>query len=205
MSGERLEPRPVIAPACAADDTAWVTDSNAKKGGVRQFAIAGSKIEFRHTTEVGRTVKGIAIDSVGNIWIGAGGDDYVYLLDPFGTVRSKYRTGGMDGPWGVFIDGNDNLWVANFGPLRPGSDFTGRLTCLAGANAPDPGAPISPESTGYTLPSAGEQVLLHDGTPLYSAGAAPCYIPMMRTTGVNVDQAGNVWTCNNWKPNFDVD
>jgi hypothetical protein len=28
---------------------------------------------------------------------------------------------------------------------------------------------------------------------------------MMRTTGVNIDQAGNVWTCNNWKPDFDAD
>ena len=28
---------------------------------------------------------------------------------------------------------------------------------------------------------------------------------MMRTTGVNIDAAGNVWTCNNWKPNFDND
>jgi hypothetical protein len=23
---------------------------------------------------------------------------------------------------------------------------------------------------------------------------------MMRTTGVNIDAAGNVWTCNNWNP-----
>jgi hypothetical protein len=28
---------------------------------------------------------------------------------------------------------------------------------------------------------------------------------MMRTPGVNIDAAGNVWTCNNWKPNFDND
>jgi hypothetical protein len=28
---------------------------------------------------------------------------------------------------------------------------------------------------------------------------------MMRTTGVNIDAAGNIWTCNNWKPNFDND
>lgn len=33
----------------------------------------------------------------------------------------------------------------------------------------------------------------------------PCYIPMMRTTGLNIDAAGNVWTCNNWKPDFTND
>lgn len=33
----------------------------------------------------------------------------------------------------------------------------------------------------------------------------PCYIPMMRTTGLNIDAAGNVWTTNNWKPDFTND
>ena len=28
---------------------------------------------------------------------------------------------------------------------------------------------------------------------------------MMRTTGETVDTAGNLWSCNNWKPDFDVD
>jgi hypothetical protein len=194
--------------AIAADGTAWVTNSDAAKGGVAQFALSGTEVQLRRTVHVGRTVKGIAIDSVGNIWLGAGGDNLVYHLDRFGTVVSSYQGGGLDGPWGVCLDGKDNLWAANFGPLRKDStDYSGRLTCLAGANNPDGlriGTPISPES-GYTLPTAGEQVLLHDGTPLYGPGADPCLIPMMRTTGVNVDQAGNVWTCNNWKPDFDTD
>jgi len=43
-------------------------------------------------------------------------------------------------------------------------------------------------------------------TKRYSTGAGTkSFIPMMRTTGVNIDAAGNVWTCNNWKPNFDND
>ena len=28
---------------------------------------------------------------------------------------------------------------------------------------------------------------------------------MMRATSVKVDAAGNIWYCNNWKPNFVVD
>ena len=28
---------------------------------------------------------------------------------------------------------------------------------------------------------------------------------MMRQTSCRVDAAGNMWTVNNWKPNFDVD
>ena len=59
--------------------------------------------------------------------------------------------------------------------------------------------------TGYTLPSGGDPVLLADGNPLYGPGAPPCTIPMTRTTGLNIDAAGNVWTTNNWKPDFTSD
>jgi hypothetical protein len=27
----------------------------------------------------------------------------------------------------------------------------------------------------------------------------------MRTTAVVIDRAGNIWTANNWKPDFDID
>jgi hypothetical protein len=33
----------------------------------------------------------------------------------------------------------------------------------------------------------------------------PCFIPAMRCTDVNIDQAGNLWSVNNWKPDFDID
>ena len=111
------------------------------------------------------------------------------------------------------MDGEDNLWVANFGPLQPGSNFTsGRISELCGINpaARPPGKrlgdPISPP-TGYTVPSAGSQVLLHNGDPLYGygVGAQPSFAPLMRLTNVVIDQAGNIWALNNWKPDFDID
>ena len=33
----------------------------------------------------------------------------------------------------------------------------------------------------------------------------PSFIPMMRQTSVVIDQAGNIWSINNWKPDFDID
>ena len=81
----------------------------------------------------GKTAKGIAIDSLGNIWVASGGDGYVYAFTSDGTQIGCYSAGAIDSPWGVAVDGNDNIWVANFGPLQPGT-FTGRLTHLAGAN-----------------------------------------------------------------------
>jgi hypothetical protein len=113
----------------------------------------------------------------------------------------------MDGPWDTAIDGEDNVWVANFGPLQPPSNFRGRLTKLWGVNAPpghNVGDPISPP-TGYTVPSAGSEVLLHNGDPLYGPGAPPSFIPMMRQTAVAIDQAGNIWSINNWKPDVVID
>jgi hypothetical protein len=111
----------------------------------------------------------------------------------------------------VTVDGKDNLWVSNFGPTKTGSNFTsGRLTELCGVNrtARPPGTqvgdPISPE-TGYTVPSAGSQVLLHNGEPLYGLGGPPSFAPIMRQTNAVIDQAGNVWTINNYKPDFDID
>jgi hypothetical protein len=61
------------------------------------------------------------------------------------------------------------------------------------------GTAITP-STGYTLPSAGSQVLLSSGQPLYGTGAPASYLPLMRLTSVNADMAGNIWAANNWKP-----
>ena len=43
-------------------------------------------------------------------------------------------------------------------------------------------------------------MLLHNGDPLYGPGAPPSFIPMMRQTEVIIDQAGNIWSINNWKP-----
>ena len=131
----------------------------------------------------------------------------VYAIRPDGTEIGHFNGGGMDGPWDTAVDGEDNVWVANFGPLESGPPFIGRLTKLWGVNAPpgkNVGDVISPP-TGYTVPSAGSEVLLHNGDPLYGPGATPSFIPMMRQTSVMIDQAGNIWSINNWKPDFDID
>jgi hypothetical protein len=161
--------------------------------------------------EFGRALKGLAIDSLGNIWVPSGGDDVVYLLNSEGHHLGRYKGGGINGPWGVAIDGNDNIWVANFGKMLPCADYTdAAISQLAGANAQtrpegfEIGEAISP-ATGYTLPTGGAQVRLRTGEPLYGEGKEPCYSPLMRMTAVEIDQAGNVWAVNNWKPNFDSD
>jgi sugar lactone lactonase YvrE len=188
----------------AEDGSAWVTNSGPQSG-VTQLRLHNGKLECLRDITIGSTNRGLAIDSDGNIWVASSGNDHVYALDREGAFIGGYQGGGIGGPWGVTLDGDDNLWVGNLGPLEVGSVFNGRLTQLAGARANNGhrmGDALSPQ-TGYTVPSAGSQVLLHDGTPLYGKDGPPCFTPMMRTTAVNIDAAGNVWTCNNWKPSFD--
>ncbi|WP_346837805.1 hypothetical protein [Microbulbifer sp. SAOS-129_SWC] len=98
-----------------------------------------------------------------------GGD--VSLLAPDGRLLGTFDGHkSIVGAWGIAIDGNDNVWVAN---------STGRsITQLCGvriANCPPgfrTGDPISP-AAGYL---GGLQIV----------------------TDVAVDPAGNVWVANNW-------
>ena len=155
---------------------------------------------------VGHALKALALDSHGNAWVASQRDHLIYLIGPDGIEAGQFDGGGIDGPWGITVDGEDNVWVSNFGALQSGI-FSGRLAKLSGINPPPGrkvGDPISPP-TGYTVPSAGSEVLLHNGNPLYGPGAQPSFIPMMRQTSVVIDQAGNIWSINNWKPDFDID
>jgi hypothetical protein len=201
--------------AIAGDGTAWVTNGGGLAGtypsSVGRFALVNGVLEQRSLDFVGKALKTIAVDSKGNAWLASQGDSTVYAYRPDGHRIGGFDGGGIDGPWGVSVDGDDNIWVSNFGPLQLGSNFTnGRLTKLCGASpsAHPPGLklgdPISPP-TGYTVHSAGSEVLLHNGVPLYGPGGPPSFAPMMRQTNVDIDQAGNLWTVNNWKPDFDTD
>ena len=89
------------------------------------------------------------------------------------SASKPIGSGGLRNPWGITVDGDDHVWVANFGGRR--------LTELCGSEprACPPGkrrigAAISP-SSGYGF----------DG--------------LVRNTGVIVDPSGNVWLANNWK------
>ncbi len=83
---------------------------------------------------------GVAIDSIGDVWIANSGilhppcatcgdqesDPYgslvpdltkacVTKLDTNGAFLGRFTGGGIYIPWGIAVDGDDNIWVANFG------------------------------------------------------------------------------------------
>lgn len=145
---------------------------------------------------------GIAGDSQGNMWVSNSGAlaapceketvqdiiDFlagisqdapvsgasVTMIMPDGTpsAGSPYTGGSLYMPWGIAVDGDDNVFVANFNGKR--------LSYLCGAdpsNCPpgfNTGDPISPAG-GY----------IFEG--------------LTRNTGVQIDASGNVWLANNWE------
>ncbi len=205
----------------AADGTAWVSNSGglqaSGQGSIARYALQGEQLRQIFFTELGNSNKALVLDAQGHAWLASGGDDLVYRVNDRGQKVGEYvqggieNRGGMNAPWGITVDGDDNIWVGNFGPEQVTSNFTeSNITKLAGSNrATRPpglgtGDPISPR-TGYTLPSAGAQVRLRNGEPLYGPNAPPSYTPLMRITSLAIDRAGNIWATNNWKPAFAVD
>ncbi|MBK8293626.1 MAG: hypothetical protein IPK93_02185 [Solirubrobacterales bacterium] len=136
---------------------------------------------------------GIAADTNGNMWVA--NSDAVDVPCPVGFLKPKSTSGsltmvssegkisqgkgfiggGLTIPWGIAVDGNDTVWVANFYRQRV-SQFCGTSPgkCPAGKKTGDP---ISPNGTGYG----------YDG--------------LTRNTGIQIDPTGNIWTVNNWQIN----
>lgn len=102
------------------------------------------------------------------------GGGTVTLIRPDGTPAAKpISAGGLRNPWGLTVDGDDHVWVANFGGRRL-TELCGSDTSACPPGKRKIGAAISPPS-GYGF----------DG--------------LVRNTGVIVDPSGNVWLANNWK------
>jgi hypothetical protein len=181
----------------APDGTAFVTGAGSARssGAVAVLDREGNPVGDR-LENVSKPL-GVATDRFGNAWVAnsgvitlpcdptataAGVDDAsqqsasVTLIAADGAggrTATMFHGGGLTVPWGIAVDGADNVWVANFGQRR--------LSQFCGASATDcrpgttTGAPISPDDTGYAF----------DG--------------LVRNTGVAVDPSGNVWLANNWK------
>ncbi len=193
------------------EGNAWVTGS--LNSTLAVIGPKGQKVELIDPPAVGGKTQisrpmGIASDSKGNIWVansdwmdvpcgaappdlGPGASPSVALF-PRDNNRHPYKNspftgGGMTLPWGIAVDGNDTVWVANFGypfGVGPRNHQTGlnRVSHFCGM---DPSrCPLSKQKVG--------QAISPDGTG-YTADA------LDRNTGLAIDPSGNVWLVNNWK------
>jgi len=166
-----------FAPRAVAIDSqgnAWVANTVGHPGTAEKAALIKTKLEAMLASRLG---SGSEKDRVAQEWIDLyeilaeypGGD--VSMIRPDGSVLPPFDGArSLIGPWGIAVDGNDNVWVAN---------STGRsITQLCGVRTEscppgsDTGDPISPPG-GYV---GGLQIV----------------------TDLAVDPAGNVWVANNW-------
>jgi hypothetical protein len=134
---------------------------------------------------------GVAVDANGYAWVANSGKvpapcpfefnlipgrGSAVLLKPNGELATSrpIRGGGIATPWGVAIDGDNQVWFANFTGRRL-SELCGTSPQLCPPGKRQTGAAISPDRTGYGF----------DG--------------LVRSTAVAIDPSGNVWMTNNWK------
>ncbi len=193
----------------------WITGN--RSSAVYVLSPDGTLIDTIPGTYKGKTIFshpiGNTIDSQGNVWVA--NSDWLDVPCPptktpdLGTAEnpsvtmiqaknrkpypgSPFTGGGITLPWGVAVDGDDTVWVFNFGavpPPAPGdppphdnvptgiSRLCGVQTkkCPPGLKVGDP---ISP-ATGYQS----------DAFERITAGA--------------IDPSGNIWITNNWKIRVD--
>ena len=125
--------------------------------------------------------KDIAVDSKGNAWATHSRSGTVTEITSAGSIapHSPIRVPGFFFPWGISVDGHDNVWVIN---------ALGNLVHICGerpATCPrkDNG---QPRQTGDLISPPGSNYITDSFETL---------------TGVEIDPSGNVWVANNYKKN----
>lgn len=200
------ENRPELKPfgaAVDADGNVWIV--NHRGNTVSVVSPGVELIDTLPGTFEGRTMLthpvGNAADTHGNIWVAnsdwldspcptrfqlGDAEDPSITLFPQDTrepyAGSPFTGGGLTLPWGIAVDGDDTVWVFNFGVLPVGqtTDIPTGISRFCGidtSNCPEGmtvGDPISPD-TGYRSDA------------------------LERITGGQIDPSGNVWPTNNWK------
>jgi hypothetical protein len=142
----------------------------------------------------------VAINKAGEVVVvGVASSRATVLSHDLSEVKGYYDTNTY-APWGVKIDQQQTVFLANFGHDTHEAPFG--VTMLRESSRP--------ETAGLlTVPTGGNEVTLANGHPLYGVQEngthIKCFQPIMRLTSTNIDGAGNLWCMNNWKPSAIVD
>ncbi len=191
------------------DGNLWVTGN--RSNAMYVLSPSGALLATLPGVYQGKTVItkpiGNAVDSRGNVWVansdwldspcptrnvlGSAQNPSVTMYragDRTPQPGSPFTGGGITLPWGVTVDGDDTVWVLNFGVTPPGPNNDPSLVtgvsrlCGADTTRCPPGLatgdPISPP-TGYRSNA------------------------LQRLTAGAVDPSGNLWVTNNWKIDAD--
>ncbi len=163
VTGDRADRAGILQPMGIASDSQgniWVSNSGILRVPCGEQPDASTLLDtVRRTLRPGFSNEGASVT----------------MLRPSGRPhpRAPFKGAGLVLPWGIAIDGDDTVWVANFSGQRL-SHLCGATTSKCPAGKRRVGAPISPRG-GYGF----------DG--------------LVRNTGVAIDPSGNVWLANNWR------
>ena len=197
---------------------------------VYKVALEGEQIVLKGTWysdfvsgngEVGfESLRQVTLNAAGDVVVvGVKSSRATVLSNDLLKVKGYYDV-NTNAPWGVKIDGKNTVFLANFGhetdyASEKSLDMQGPFGVTMLRNPSDPNS-----AQLLTVPTGGDEVMLANGKPLYGLQMKPvivdgkptgasvlmeCYQPIMRLTSTNIDGAGNLWCCNNWKPSALID
>ena len=167
------------------DGDAWVSyrsGGSNKQGGIGRYRFDekdGIRLIQTIESEDLNVPFGVATASDGSVWVANNGGSPFYRsntvsrIDPItGTLDTfSINTKKDAGPWGINLDGENNVYISNFEELS--------ISVLQGSK----GDTSDDQAAGTALSPKGGYNF--DGN-------------IMRPTGLEVDSAGNVWIANNY-------
>jgi hypothetical protein len=160
----------------------------------------------------------VAIDSTGNVWVtnSGGGASAIGSVSEFSSTGSVistgmygYTAGNLDFPYGIAIDGNGNVWIANGGRGlvndlteydSSGSNVGSSPYSGGGMNGPIGVAVDTSNNIWVGNSSNSISEISSGGSPIspattgYSGGGLG--LGATGTAMVAIDASGNVWTVN---------
>lgn len=210
-------------------------EDNCAVSAVYKVAIEGNKLVVKNSwysdyySPVNKqngyeSLRQVTINGDGDVVVvGVSSSRATVLSHDLSVVKGYYDVNTY-APWGVKIDQEQTVFLANFGhDTGSVKEHTFDLEGPFGVTMLRD--PLRPETAQLlTVPTGGDEVMLANGHPLYGTQTRPgkpviiirdqpilshvrmkCYQPIMRLTSTNIDGAGNLWCMNNWKPSALVD
>lgn len=143
---------------------------------------------------------GIAVDSVGNVWVADKTNNRVVEYDPTGKLLRELSSGTTDGkisdPRDVAVGPNGNIWVAEFGNKRlqqfnPSGAFVSKISNAAFV---EPwGLDFGPEGSLWVADTAAKRVFKFSQAGVLEFSESSTSVNSGSPVGVAVDAFGNPW------------
>jgi streptogramin lyase len=192
--------------AIDASGNAWV--ANAGGGSVTELSSQGAPLTGANGYTGGGTIfgaQGVAVDKAGNVWLSDTLLSTVVKLTVTGGVvqQSASYAAALNGPAALAVDGQNHIWVANFGD--------GSVTELDSNGTPMGGSPLTVGGTlqapvGVAIDATGNAWVTDNGLGVVVefdknqnlvSGTGFTDGTMLAPQGIVIDAQGKAWVADN--------